>query len=1525
MNRPQRHSHFPVTWVYCALAALFFAPHLLGLSAFTDGDFTRHYLPYSFFQQNALLTGHLPVWNPHVNSGHPFLADTESAVFYPVSNILLLLTWFSPSVVGRLYWLQVEALVHIILACSFTALLVHRLTGRRMAGFAAGLVFGFSGYLTGYPPLQLGILRVAVWLPLILWLLLPTETGKLQWRRWLMACGVHAVAFFANHPQTFLFLTYAVGGWMLMLAVRQLHRNPTEDEGDLPRRTSTSLDSRRLLQHLGMTTAYGGILICLTVSQLWPALEFTRLSVRSARPFHELSSGFPPQDLWQFLLPGVMTYFSPLYFGIAGLGLALIAVAAVLSSRIRLAVDSPFARSAAIFFVITSVLAILVSFGDQLPLYPLLYRFAPGWSLFRGQERVAYLVAFSLSVLSGYGLAVLPSFAARWRQKFGWGFLAVVVVAMALVFIVWQVPGRLEVTGTRFLFHAGKSLLLATAFAFLCSAMRLSRTHLVLLLFVVVFDLFLTNFATNLVAGQEIRSSLTQPEIAATFQAADDLADETTSLPPRVYNERRLPEDSGMIAGWEDVWAASVLRLSAYNGFFVNFPPEKMWELTGVGTVLTWREELPVASHLLEEFTDQDETTRLHRLKTVSPRLWWTQNARSVDDKTALELLADPSFDPQKVLLVARSDADAIGNDWEDERIAFGNGGAASIEVERIGTTHLDVQIESDQPGLLFISENYMPGWQAKWTEENQQSQAASLPIARAHQAFLGIPVPAGSGTLELAYRPTSLRWGLAISGVSWIALLLVLRNQLAQLLKLAWGRVRSIAREIRHIDPSNLTMGKEHYEKGPDTKEDVRFAEKATLADRHWQRAAILLAVLIGFALRFYRLDVQELSFREAFLILESQLSFVEFFELFGGLKQPPFVASFWLHHVWYGLAGNSEFALRSISALAGSLAVPLVYRFAKEIRLSASATLMATFLTALSSYAISSSQDILLYPFSLSLTIASAISALKLIGGGRTKAIFVAYVLLSAATVYTHVFAVLALLAQNLYVLYLMLRDWHSGGNSIAQPQTRSLLLRWLMAQFAIAALCTPWLISAWSGTFEYGGNSDASSLAEALWWRFASYPIGFFATDKIWLLSAGLFGVAIIGAAVVGAFLAWRREKDQGERGAEDWIKVEQQHASKAREAQSPFRGHSYTVLLLLYLLVSPLAYWGPLFQKWSLFGSFYALTLPPFLLLLTIGLANIRDWIERCLGWRWRIWTDDANTDGPTVLNKIRVGSVAAVSLFLVIVAGNLFTLRNYHFEPEFSRSRGLRELSVILERWSAGLNPAEVHFIQSFPDPTFFAYYSPESVEHTVLPPAPQDFEGALEVVHELREVGVKRIILPVSLDQDQEASDIARQALSSSYKLAAQDTVGPWLVELYARPDPQQWRLFDVEFANDLTLERALVSPDFPPAGGWLVVHLDWSGAPQTMTGGEKLFLHLLDESGNLVAQWDPDFQLVSSKVSISIGMPIPPNLPAGPLSLIVGLYDVNMEGAPRILTETRDDSLLLVYFEEIQCDGCGR
>ena len=1522
MNRPPRSSKFPIAWAYCALAALFFTPFLLRLSAFAAGDFTRHYLPYSFFQQKSLLAGKLPVWNPHVNSGHPFLADTESAVFYPVSNILLLVTSFSSTVVGRLYWLQLEAFVHILLACIFTALLVQRLTGRRMAGFAAGLVFGFSGYLTGYPPLQLGILRVAVWLPLILWLLLPEKPGKPVWRRWLLACAVHAVAFFANHPQTFLFLTYMVAGWMFMLAVSQSRPGHQVRDGSRLHLAARVLDGKRMLQYLGHMIAYAAILISLTVAQLWPALEFTRLSVRSARPFHELSSGFPPEDLWQFVVPGVLSHYSPLYVGIAGLGLALISMAALLSNRFRLVDASPFARPAAIFFGVAGFLACLISLGDLLPVYPLLYRYAPGWSLFRGQERIAYLIAFSASTMSGFGLALLHSLAVRWRQRFGWCFLVLVAGGAALVLVLWHVPGQLELSNGEFLFQAGKSTLLAAVFVVLCSGVQLSRSRFALLLLVIVADLFATNFTTNLANGLEIRSALTQPEQVATQRAAQNLAEGTTSLPPRVYNERRLPEDSGMVAGWEDVWAASVLRLSAYNQFFVDFPRDRMWRLAGVGTVLTWREELPVASRLVEEFPHENETSRLHSLNTVYPRVWWAQKARSTDDRSALALLANPDFDPQQEILIAEADAEVLGEAWEEGRMSFGDGGEASLAADRIASDHLEIQISSAQPGLLFISENFMPGWRAEWTEADRSSPPAILPVARAHQAFLAVPIPAGRGTLNLAYRPASVRWGIAISAVSWIALLFALRRQITAAIGSGWKRSRKFPGEIWYKASSFLTVH-ESLEAGESEDRESCLSSPGMLADIRFRRLAVILAILAGFALRFYRLGEQELISREAFSYWYSQLPFSELVDMFGASGETLFLGSLSLQHYWLPFVGTTEFALRSMSALLGTLAIPLVYLLAKEMRWPPLPCLTAAFLMAVSTYAIGSSQEVPLYSLSLTLTLASAALALRFVNEGWRKVSFLVYVICGAATVYTHAFAVLAILAQNHYVLIVIACDRHSNKNSPSPALDWSVPKSWALAQFTIVALCIPWLASAWPEMFDVTGGISGSSLVSELWWRYSSFPKGSLFSDRIWLLNAGFLGAGLVAAAVFGAFLVAKQKAVKEERNPESEHDAELFRDSEPRNSRQIV--HHPIILLLLLLLVSPIAFWTPLFRKWFMFGSFYSVALPPFLLLMASGIAHFGDWIESWLGWRWRAWTAEAEAETPTFLNRVRVGNMAAISLLLVLVGGNLFTLRNYHFEPSFSRSRGLRELAAAIDHWSAGLNPAQVHILQSFPDPTFFLYYYKGEVEDSVLPRHDQDLEDATEAVRQIRQSDIQRIIHPVSLNDDQDAPNLARSAISASYQLAGQETVGPWLVELYSRPRHEDWRIFDLEFANGLVLERAQVNPAFPPAAGRLVVQMEWRGDLANLTGGEKIFLHLLDETGSLVAQWDPELRMESAKHSSAVAMPIPPALPAGSLRLVAGLYDVTVEGAPRILTGSGEDSVQLAYFHVSDCDVCGR
>ena len=1555
MNRLQRLSNFPVALAYGVLVLLFFAPHLLGLAAFPDGDFNHHFLPFSLFQQDALLGLRLPVWDPYTNSGHPFLADVQSAVFYPVSNALLLLTGLDSSAAGRLFWLQVEAALHIFLACVFTYMLVHRLTGRRMAGFAAGAVFGFSGYLTGYPPVQLAVLRTAVWLPAILLLLLPrvgdasgegnggwkNEKGATpeeglfrrfvwQWRQWLAAAAVHAVAFFGGHPQTFLFLSYAVGGWILMLRVVELRRRGRTGREEV---AGARLYLEEALLFVGRAAAYVIFLAVLTLVQLWPAFEFTQLSVRSSLSFEALSGGFPLEDTWQILLPGILTQYSPQYVGIAALGLALVAVIALVSSRFSLPTGDRFARPAAIYFVVCGGVALLLSYGANGPLYGLFYRFAPLGYLFRGQERAIYLVAFALSALSGYGLALLPTLTDRQRRNLGCGFLAAVAVGAALFLLLWQVPARVDASSTEFLALGGKALLFAVAFAIVGNPRWKSgrrtadrpawRTRLILLFPLLLVDLFVVNFATNLDNGPAIRSGLARAEADATLQAFRVAAEESDSLPARVHNVFRLPESSGQFVGWEDVYGSSPLRLAKYDTLFQDFPVERMWELTGTGTVLTWRQELFVDSEVVAEFPRATDTTFLHRLGAVTPRIWWAQAAQSVDDQTALTLLKDPGFDPKGEVLIDASEAGKLGDGWTDGRISYGSGGAAALDVERMGPAHLGIHIQSEQPGLLFISENWMPGWRATW---NGQSQ---LPVVRAHQAFLGVPVPAGGGTLELAYRPISIRWGLAASVVGWAALFFALRQHLAAAALHGWRSARKGARELWRLLGQPAKGGSQvAHGAAPG---DGRVAGLGVFSNPQVHRAGILAIILAGFALRLFLLDFQELRGDETFGFLFSLNSLDTIVKQTLALREPHPVGSYFLQHAWYLIAGTSEFALRSITALAGTAAIPLVFRLARQLRLGAPVALSGSLLMAASAYAIWHSQDARMYTLSLALTLATTVLALQVIDRRKNWPALAGYTLCAAAAMHVHYFAAFVILAQNLYVLFLLTRDFRGGRISGRRRSFGSaLLVRWAIAQIAAVALSAPWLAGAWQTLVGYHGNGDSPAFGAMLWRSLGVFAVGETVPHQIWRFDGGILTAAVIAAGIVISLDGMRKSRRQG---AEE-LKSRLRQENEGSIPHAPVNGHYPGLLLLLYLLIPLLATWisareRPIFNERYLIAA-----LPPFLLLLAMGAARIGGRVEDLLGWRWRCWVAGAETndaqggDAPGTnsdfLARISVGHVAATGLILLTIAANVYSLRNYYYDAAFSKTRGWRELAATMERWSAGLPVDEVRFAENFPDPTIWYYYTGD-VEHFVLPPGPHDEEGAAKRVEGILERGVSRVILPVQPAPNWDATGIAQEALASAYRLVAQEQVGAWPVQLYARPDPQLWLLFDVAFANGVKLERAQFGPKSAAEGGVLVIHMDWSGDPTTLTGGEKIFLHLIDESGNLVAQTDPELRMDSGELSLSVGLFLPPTLPKGALLLMAGLYDVTLEGAPRILRDDGTDSLLLSRFEEAQCDACGR
>ncbi len=748
-----RRGHGLAALGFVALTSLFYAPLLLGLATFPDGDFTHHFLPFSLFQQQALAAGRLPLWNPYTYSGHPFLADIQAAVFYPLSNLVLGLTLPWTAVDQRLYFLQLEAVIQVALAGYFVYLLVHALTSQRLAAFTAGCAFAFSGYLTGYPPLQLAILRSAIWLPLLLYLLLQAMREPTRWRWWIGAGVTYAMAFLAGHPQTFLHISYTIAGWALFLLMR----------GRVTRHDPSVAPRAKLTAQLFGLGAFLVLATGLSAAQLLPSLEFSELSVRANVDYAYVSGGFAWQDTWQLLLPGVLTQFSPIYVGVIGLGLALAGIGFGRSTRETrepgTPTPDPYNRYP-LFFGFLALIALLLAYGDNGFLYPLAYWVAPGWNLFRGQERAALLVALGLSVLIGAGMAALPTLTYLERRRLALLYAVLVAGGAYCYGILWQLVGQSAVGQWHYLLIAVVTMLLAMALIVLLLRPAWSRRRGRIIAGLVVLNLFGANISTNLDWVDPARKTMLAPEMAAVEQGVRQGVPQATGLPGRVYNEFRIYEDYGMRQQIEDVWGSSPLRLARYAALFDNFPLDRLWRLTGVTHVLTWRRELFEASELLAEFPQTSDSTYLHRLVEPNPRAWLVQQLQPATDTDAVALLADHTFDVEQIALLP---PETLANPLTLPT------GSSQIKIESIEAGQLRVTMESAAGGLLVLSENWLPGWQVRNIVSQATTQAtgglSNFTPYRVDLTLLGVLVPPGAVSFELVYWPQRVQQGLWISG----------------------------------------------------------------------------------------------------------------------------------------------------------------------------------------------------------------------------------------------------------------------------------------------------------------------------------------------------------------------------------------------------------------------------------------------------------------------------------------------------------------------------------------------------------------------------------------------------------------------------------------------------------------------------------------------------------------------------------------------------------------------------------------
>jgi len=757
------------------LTLLFFwcilTPNLADRASFPPGDFSYQFWAFSTFEARELSAGRLPLWNPYTYSGAPFWADIQSAILYPISLLTLLVSGLWGY---SLFALEVEAVVHFWLAGTFTYLFVRRTTRQRSAALFSAVVFTFGGYLTGYPSQQLAVLETVVWLPLLLYFTdraLVDRSGETPHHRsslpnTLAAGLVWGLALLAGHPQSamFAFYTLILYGVFLILAYPRIPDaqppNPETDpqtNGDTRQPpTSYSLlpTSLRPLLALVLIIAIG---LGLAAVAWLPGLEYMRLSVRAAGLYEEMSGGFPLYDPIQMLLPGSVSFYSPLYVGVLPL---LLGVWAALALR----------RRETTFWGALGAGAFLLSFGGETFLYSPFYLLVPGFSIFRGQERAAFVVSFALAVLAGYGFKYQiingKSPLSRFRSALGWLLVGAIGVDV-LFFYALNSAGWQDDSPFNALLR--QSLWLTIMLGLIWAAMQIARhwpqtartdraqqkarpvfvpsTFLTIsYLAIVTLDLFTVNWKTNVYPSLPEEQTAVPAVVQAIRQNAS--SDEVF----RVYNEYRIYENYGVPYQLEDGWGASPLRLARYDELYRSLRMERVWELLNTAYVITWREELYAPSEIIYQEPASDDVTYVHRLNEVAPRAWLVYQTQEIDEEDTLAQLDAFDFDPAQVALVPAGTSLSLETPAGEAK--------GHVEITHQTPSSLALKVTTPTDGLLVLSEVYYPGWQAI-------VDGKSTPILRVNYVLRGVPVPAGEHEVEFSYRPATFMWGAIISGIT--------------------------------------------------------------------------------------------------------------------------------------------------------------------------------------------------------------------------------------------------------------------------------------------------------------------------------------------------------------------------------------------------------------------------------------------------------------------------------------------------------------------------------------------------------------------------------------------------------------------------------------------------------------------------------------------------------------------------------------------------------------------------------------
>ncbi len=144
------------------------------------------------------------------------------------------------------------------------------------------------------------------------------------------------------------------------------------------------------------------------------------------------------------------------------------------------------------------------------------------------------------------------------------------------------------------------------------------------------------------------------------------------------------------------------------------------------------------------------------------------------DAQQLLQQLTNYDGDERPVVLETVSSNDHPGD------AAGETSPSAPLHYRRLASGSIGIELSRPSSGWVIIREFYDPNWRCRITTTSGEVKAA-VPIYRANRVLMGVRVSEEDRYLRLDYWPVSFVWGLCVSSVAWILVVILAAMRLRQ------------------------------------------------------------------------------------------------------------------------------------------------------------------------------------------------------------------------------------------------------------------------------------------------------------------------------------------------------------------------------------------------------------------------------------------------------------------------------------------------------------------------------------------------------------------------------------------------------------------------------------------------------------------------------------------------------------------------------------------------------------------------